>query len=73
MLFNDTLWSDLESDDSVPVSKVQQRFSLAVFYFGAGGGISWESTWLEGDECEGWEYLNCDNDGNVRAIFFGKY
>ena len=68
LIFNDTLWN--EAEEEISAERIQQRYVLAVFYFGSGGKKSWSSNWLSGDECQGWEYLDCDNDGKVRAIAF---
>jgi hypothetical protein len=58
------------------VADIAQRYSLATFYFSTGGDSNWsKNNWMKGDECAGehWNFLDCDDNGDVRALVFGKY
>jgi hypothetical protein len=73
----------LYEDDIVKTASeegVIQRYALAVFHFSTGGGDKhWaQNNWLIGPECgnddrEPWEGLNCNPEGEVRAMVFGTY
>ena len=56
--------------------RIIQRFALAAIFFATGGEDSWTDAynWLQGNECDGdfWYGLNCNPQGQVRAILFGK-
>jgi hypothetical protein len=56
--------------------RIIQRFALGTFFFATGGEDSWTDAynWLQGNECDGdfWYGLNCNPQGQVRAILFGK-
>jgi hypothetical protein len=85
MIFEDTMWSDVNpKDDSkegedftVPDMAVVQRYSLAVFYFATGGPDAWvENNWLKDAECgklSKWKGLQCDSLDMVRALSFGTF
>ena len=70
------LYSDTDSY-VVAEEKIIQRYSLVTFYFATSGDQSWNPTnWLTGDECAQnnvWFGLNCNTQGVVRALAFGKY
>jgi hypothetical protein len=57
-------------------ARIIQRFALGAVFFATGGEHSWTDAhnWLQGNECDGdfWYGLNCNPQGQVRAILFGK-
>ena len=71
-------WLLFKDSDLGPLTKNQviQRYVLITFYFSTGGDEVWrENNWLKGHECaEGavWNGLNCNADGEVRALVNGK-
>lgn len=70
LLFNDAF---VVAQPNLPDGRIKQRYALAVFFFATGGANSWQpSTWLRGDECDGWEFLSCDEDNEIRALVFSK-
>lgn len=74
LLLDDDLLLDPRDDDTTE-AQVIQRYSLAVFYFAAGGAATWgENNWLEGGECDGhfWHYIKCNENKEVQAMVFGK-
>jgi hypothetical protein len=75
MIFEDTLWSDKE-EYNVADNVVVQRYSLAVFYFATNGPDGWiEDNWLKSGECgklSKWKGIECDQQGMVRAMTFGR-
>jgi len=81
LLFDDDLnlhlpYSGDNWGDSEVARRIQQRFALATMYYSMGvgdGGLV--KGWLEGDECRfvgdygrAWDGIDCNEDGNVRAI-----
>ena len=72
-------WLLFRDSDLGPLTKNQviQRYALITFYFSTGGEEVWrQNNWLKGHECaEGsvWQGLNCNPEGEVRTLFFGKY
>lgn len=70
---SDTL--KLTPSETVSDSRIIQRYVLAVFYYSTNGPDSWaENNWLFDDECENlyWTGISCNDEGQVRAIAFGK-
>ena len=66
----------LTPSEEVSDARIVQRYVLAVFYFSTNGIEGWSrNNWLFGDECENlyWTGLSCNDEGQVRAISFGKY
>jgi hypothetical protein len=54
--------------------QVIQRYSLAVLYFATGGSNSWGTNdWLAGGECEAdhWDFLDCNDEKEVRSLVLG--
>jgi hypothetical protein len=69
----DFLWMDEES--TIPESRIIQRYALAVLYFATNGLTAWrEHNWMQGDECGSvnWDYIECNENSELRAIAFGK-
>lgn len=70
------------SDELMRVVKerIKQRYALAALYYSMGigeGGVL--KGWLEGDECRfvgdygsAWDGVDCDEEGEVRALAIGK-
>jgi hypothetical protein len=60
--------------------RVKQRYAVATMYYSLGvgeGGVL--RGWLEGDECRfvgdydlAWDGVDCDEDGEVRALALGE-
>ena len=60
--------------------RIKQRYALATLYYAMGigeGGVL--KGWLEGDECrfvgdydKAWDGVDCDEEGEVRALAIGK-
>jgi hypothetical protein len=60
--------------------RIKQRYALATLYYSMGigeGGVL--KGWLEGDECrfvgdydKAWDGVDCDEEGEVRALAIGK-
>lgn len=76
------IWLLYEDDAAYSLDEegIIQRYALAVLYFATGGKYSWESNnWLDGPECgddDGngvWTGIKCSQQGNVRALVFGKF
>jgi hypothetical protein len=71
-------WLFFGGSDEIKIEegRIIQRFALGVVYFATGGQESWTDAdnWLQGNECDGdfWYGLNCNPQGQVRAILFGK-
>jgi hypothetical protein len=85
ILYNDKLKLTLPryaSDELKRVAKerIKQRYALACLYYSMGigeGGVL--KGWLEGDECrfvgdydQAWDGVDCDEEGEVRALAIGK-
>ena len=66
----DTFHQDIVEIDATLQEKLEQRYSLAVFYY-ALYGATWFSNdgWLdsEREECS-WQFISCDDDNRVVAI-----
>lgn len=57
-------------------AQVAQRYTLATFYFSTGGDSTWiANNWLTGDECDSdyWNFIDCDDNQQVRAMVFGQF
>jgi hypothetical protein len=70
------LFRDGENKGAITEDRLVQRYALITFYFSTGGEEAWkENNWLKGNECDGtfWRGLNCNSDGEVRALFFGTF
>lgn len=86
LLYNDKLNLSLPTYGSeklvqVVKERIMQRYALATFYFamGIGEGAVLKG-WLEGDECKfvgdydkAWDGVDCDEEGEVRALAIGKF
>ena len=72
LLEDDTVWTPQHED--FLSERIVQRFILVAFYFSMGGPSWYANNWLQGDECgeDPWKYINCDENGDVRAIAFSK-
>jgi hypothetical protein len=70
------LFRDGENKRTITEDGLVQRYALITFYFSTGGEEAWkENNWLKGNECDGtfWRGLSCNSEGEVRALFFGKF
>lgn len=77
-----SLPSSVASDELIRAVKerIKQRYALATLYYAMGigeGGVL--KGWLEGDECrfvgdydKAWDGVDCDEEGEVRALAIGK-
>lgn len=86
ILYDDELNLDLPSyasDELIHAvqERIKQRFALATLYYAMGigeGGVL--KGWLQGDECrfvgdydKAWDGVDCDEEGEVRALAIGKW
>lgn len=77
LVFEDELFT--KSDTDIPQGLATQRYVLAVFYFATSGMTAWQdkAQWLlptisECHEGKLWTGLSCNEQGEVRAMVFGK-